>query len=312
MIAAKQTAYLVTRALTSCILLVAISIALNFLLPANKAALDAYHLSSIQYKIILFAVSLPSYLVWFTAFVGYSKLYEYAAAVKNTPEGKHYYKLARGGAWLAWSLPLSKIFSTILSAIDNAHPGFHSTAIILGNYFSLILSLVAFSLIASAARRLLNDAKLRLSPAITKSIIIAFVVAGVSYCYLVFRHFDMTSLTKANNGYFLPIWLMLLTIIIPYLYIWFIGLLSACDLAVLAAKARGHLYKRAQAYLVAGLVIVLMGSVAIQYVHTIQPVSGHLLIDASLALTLIFRVLQGVGFVLMTVGAIKLRKIEEV
>lgn len=312
MIAAKQTAYLMTRALPSCILLVLINTALIFLLPSSSATMDAYHLSSFEYRVISFSIALPSFLVWFAAFIGYAKLLEYASTIKNTPEGKHYYKLARGGAWLAWSLPLSRIFSTLLSGIYNQWPGFHPAGIILGNYFSLIMPLVAFVLIASAARGLVNDAKLSLSNTATQAIIATFIVAGVSYCYFVFNHLDKSSLGSSDNGYYLPVWVMLITIIIPYLYMWFIGILAACDIALVGLKAQGHLYKRALGYLVSGLVIVLVGFTVIQYISNIQPRSGHLLLDARLAVTLIFRVVQGIGFALIAVGAIKLKKIEEV
>jgi hypothetical protein len=312
MIAAKQTAYLMTRALPSCIFLVVINTALIFLLPPSSATMDAYNLSSIEYKIISFAISLPSYIVWFAAFIGYAKLLEYASTIRNTPEGKHYYRLARGGAWLAWSLPLSKIFSTLLGGIENVSPEFHATALILGTYFSLILQLVAFVLIASATRSLANDARLKLSLTVTRSLMLAFILAGISYCYFVLKHLDMSSLSSSNNGYYLPVWILLLTIVIPYLYMWFTGLLSACYLTLLGMKVKGHFYKHAMSYLVTGIAVLLMGSIAIQYISNVQPRAGHVLLDARLALTLIFRIVQGFGFALIAVGAIKLKKIEEV
>lgn len=312
MIATKQTAYLMTRALPSYLLVVVITIALIFLLPGSQTTMAAYNLSDFEYKIIYFAICLPSFIVWFAAFMGYAKLLEYASTISNTPEGKHYYKLARGGAWLAWSLPLSKITILLLGAIENHWPGFHSAAIIIGNYISLLLPLIAFTLIGLAAKGLVNYAKVELAPSATKAIIVTFITAGLSYCYFVFDHLKLTGLGSSDNGYYLPVWLMLITVIIPYLYMWFIGLLAACDLTLFGTKARGHLYKRALQYLVAGLVIVLVGSIAIQYTGNIQPRAGHLMLNAQLAMILTFRILQGLGFVFITIGAVKLKRIEEV
>lgn len=312
MIAAKQTAYLMTRALPSYLFLVVLNTLLIFVLPASKATMAAYNLSGFEYKIIYFAISLPSFIVWLAAFIGYAKLLEYASTLNETPEGKRFYKLARGGAWLAWSLPLSKTAALLLSAIDNHWSGFHQTAIIIGAYIGLLLPLVAFMLIGSAAKGLVNDAKLKLSSAVTKFIVLAFIVAGLSYCLFVFSHLDLSSPGNSNNSYYLPVWLMLISVIIPYLYMWFIGLLAAFDLALFAAKVRGHLYKRALQYLVAGLVTVLIGSIAIQYIGNVQPRTGHIIINAQLAITLIFRIVQGLGFVLITAGAVRLKKIEDV
>lgn len=312
MIASKQTAYLMARALPSCFILVIINILLIFILPANQAAMDAYHFSSFEYRIITFALSIPSFLVWMAAFISYAKLSDYASSIQGTPEGKYFNKLAKGGLWLAWSLPLSKIFSTILSSITNEWPGFHDASIIISNYFSLILPLVAFVLIGSAARGLVNQHKLKLGSAATSGIVTTFIIAGVSYCYFVFSHFDIDSLTDTRNGYYLPVWLMLVSIMIPYLFMWFIGLLAAFDFALLGTKIKGHLYKRALGYLVTGLFIVLVGSIAIQYTSNVQPRVGYLHLDARLALTFVFRIVQGLGFGLIAVGAVKLKKIEEV
>lgn len=312
MIAAKQTAYLMTRALPSCLLLIVLNVVLIFTLPVSKAAMAASHLPGFEYRIINFATSLPSFLVWAAAFVGYAKLLEYAHSIRHTPEGSHFYKLVRGSAWLAWSLPVTKIISIILVSFSNIWPGFYDTAIVLSNYLGLILPLIAFTFIGSSVRGLANDAKLRLSPASTNAIMLLFALAGVSYCYFVFRNFDMSSLTSSHNPYFLPMWLMVVSIIIPYLYIWFVGLLAAFDLALYSNKIRGNLYKHALAFLAVGLVVVIVGSIALQYINTVQPRTGFLVLDWHLALILSFRVVQGIGFILIALGASKLKRIEEV
>src|SRR4051812_24012224 len=63
--ATKPTPDFISRALFSCTLLVVLNTLLIFLLPSNNAVMAAYHLSGFQYKIIYFAISIPSFLVWY-------------------------------------------------------------------------------------------------------------------------------------------------------------------------------------------------------------------------------------------------------
>lgn len=274
--------------------------------------MDVYHLSGFEYRVISFATALPGFLVWFAAFIGYAKLLDYARSIRKTPEGVYFKQLAIGCAWLAWSLPVTKTLSSVLSGMVEVWPGFHDASIIIGNYVGLILPLIAFSIIGVASRGLINDAKLRLSQTSMRAIMLLFIVAGVSFCYFTFKHLGHDGLGSTDNPYYLPTWLLVLTLIIPYLYAWFVGILSAWELALFGRNIGGHLYRKAVLYLVSGLGIVIFSSIAIQYIGSVQPRVGYLLLNSKLFLTLLFRILQGVGFGLMAVGAVRLKKIEEV
>lgn len=282
------------------------------ILPANKQAMHTYHLSTLEYRVLYFAVAIPAVAVWFAAFFGYAKLQEYAASIKNSSEAGAFAQLATGCRWLAWSLPIPALTAVILNSIANSWPGFHSTAIILNNYVSVILSLIAFSVIGFAARELAKQSKIQFSATSARGIMLVFVVGGVAYCYLTFRRFDPNSLGSTNNPYALPIWLMLLTVIIPYLYAWFVGLLASYEITTYTQQVRGVLYKQALHLLVGGLVAVIIGSICLQYISSVEPSPGHLTLNYRLLLITLFRVVDGVGFVLIAIGALRLRKIEEV
>jgi hypothetical protein len=134
----------------------------------------------------------------------------------------------------------------------------------------------------------------------------------VLYCYLTFRQFNPGSLGSTHNPYFLPIWLLLLTVIIPYLYAWFVGLLAAYEITSYSQQVRGVLYKQALHLLVGGLVAVIAGSILLQYISSVDPSPGHLVLDYRLLLVVLFRIVIGIGFVLIAAGANRLKRIEEV
>lgn len=309
---ANDRSRLTSRALRHYVWLAIFYVALILILPASAATRDAYHFSNFEYRIVALLVALPTLAVWLAAFVGYAQLRGYAASIRKTPEGIYFDQLAEGSTWLAWSLPVSVIVPSVLNAVADSHPGFHATAIIISNYVSLLLPLVAFSVIASASRGLLSTVKVKLSLANTRMIIVGFLLLGVLYCYFTFRHFDLSSLGSSHNPYYLPLWLMITTVTVPYLYAWFMGILATFELTLFRKHVRGVLYKQPLGLLVGGLLTVILSSVALQYTSSVEPRVGHLVLNHRLVLTLAFRIIGGVGFVLIALGANRLRKIEEV
>ncbi|HVX57972.1 MAG TPA: hypothetical protein VHA37_09710 [Candidatus Saccharimonadales bacterium] len=286
--------------------------ALTFLLPASNLTRHEYHLSAFEYHILAFAVALPTLMVWLAAFIGYAQVREYARSVRKTPEGIYFDQLADGVTWLAWSLPIGTIIPAVLNGIANRHPGFHAASIILSNYLGLALALVAFSVIAGASRGLLGSVRVRLSLVNARLIIAGFLLLGVLYCFFTFRRLDLSSLGSSNNPYFLPVWLMVVSVIVPYLYAWFMGILASFELTLFSRHTRGVLYRQPLTMLVGGLLTVIFSSVLLQYISSVDPRVGYLIFNYKLALALFFRLIGGGGFVLMAVGAGRLRKIEEV
>jgi hypothetical protein len=309
---AKQSARFVSRPIKAYLVLSMIYTFLILILPANRTTMRTYSLTSTDYRLILLAVALPSLVVWLAAFISYGRLNEYSETIKSTTEGRHFKQLAKGTTWLAWSLPISAIVLLSLGAVANQWSGFNSAALIIGNYVSLLLPLIAFTIIGGASRGLVGEARLKLGHVGSRVVMLAFVILGVLYCYLIFRQFDLTSLGTTNNPYLLPIWLAVLTITVPYLYAWFVGLLAAYEISVYGKNISGVLYRQAMYFVVLGLVMVIGSLVALQYINGVQPRVGHLVLNYKLPVTTVFRIIGGIGFALITTGALRLKKIEEV
>lgn len=301
-----------SRAMGYYILFSIIYLLLAAVLPANTQASQMYHLTSPQYHILQFMVILPLMLLSFCAFYGYAKLQNYASSIEKTPEGKDFNLLALGCKWLAWGLLIPAIITIILNSIANAHPSFSDTTLIISNYVSLVVALVAFSFISSGSHGLLSRSNKRLSALNLKMLIIAFVLIGVTYCFLTFRQLIGKSISSTNNPYALPLWLMFLTIIIPYLYAWIVGLLAAYEIIIFSKLSRGVLYRHALQQVATGLGIVIASSVALQYLSAAVPRNEHLSLDSSLAATYAIRLGATVGYILIARGAVRMRKIEEV
>ena len=311
---AKKILFTSANALRYYILVASLYIVLILNLPPNKNVQDFYNLETFEYRIILLALALPILAIWLAAFIGYAKLHQYAHSVRHTPQGLAFTKLATGCLWLAWSLPVMTLVPFILSSLGNKWPDFHPPAVIITNYVSLGLALIAFSFIASASRFLLANSKVGSSSLLlnARSILLSFLTIGVTYCFLTFRQFDLSSLAAANNAYFLPIWLMILTVTVPFLYAWFIGLLAAYEILAYSRQEKGLLYRQALSLVGYGLFAVILGSIALQYTSSVMPTVEYLTLDYHFLLTLLFRVISGVGFILLAVGASRLKKFEDI
>jgi hypothetical protein len=300
------------RDLSAYCLLSLLYLILVIILPANKTAMHLYHLSVLEYHVLLFIVVLPLIAIWFTAFYAYTKLRQYSASISKTTEGTNFGLLTTGTRWLAWGLPIPALISLVLNAIANTYSGFHATDVIIVNYISLLVPLVAFSLISNGSRGLVDVARQRISTNGAKLLTLLFMILGVFYCYLTFRHLNLASLGNANNQFYLPISLLLLTIVIPYLYIWFIGLLAAYEISQYGKNSRGLLYRQPLRVLASGFVAVIASSIALQYLSSVEPRTGHLSLNSALAITYMIRIVAALGYILIAIGARRLKKIEEV
>ena len=285
---------------------------LIFILPSSKAAMAAYDLTSNQYHILLFLLVSPFAAIWFAAFYGYYKLRQYGNLVDNTKEGGPFSQLATGLGCLAYGLPVAAILSIVLAAIANENSSFMPTSVIINNYVSLIIPLIGFIFISNATKGLTSTLKLNSSLSSARFLVAFFILLGVLYCYFTFQQFDLNSLSSSDNPYYLPIWLLLSTITIPFLYSWFIGLLSAYELIQYSRNSHGLLYRQALQLVGYGIVAVIVSFIALQYVSSLVPRDGFLSINYTLVSTYITSFVMAAGFVSIAVGAHKLRKIEEV
>lgn len=286
--------------------------ALIFLLPANKVAMHNYSLDTSQYKILVFLVTLPYMIIWLGAFLSYAKLAQYTHLIKKAPEGEDFEQITKGIKILAYGLPLVSITSICLSAIANSFTGFKPTSIILINYASLLVPLLAYPVIRKGAHGLVERSNSRFSLNDVRALVIVLVLIGVGYCFFTFKKLNLDSLGSADNPYYLPAWLMITTVIIPYLYAWFSGLLGAYELMLYSRQVKGVLYRQSMHLLSAGFVGIIAGGVGLQYLRTVIPRTGHIALNSALLLANIIYIILVIGFVILVIGAIKLKKIEEV
>lgn len=123
--------------------------------------------------------------------------------------------------------------------------------------------------------------------------VLLFIIIGVTYCYITFRFLNLQSVGSDNNPYYLPAWLMILTVIIPFLYTWLIGLLAAYEIYLYSKNVEGILYQRAMRLLSGGVTSVIASSIVVQYLRSAVPRTEHLSFNSVLLIVNIAYIFYG-------------------
>lgn len=293
------------------VLVVVFYLFLILVLPASKTVMYQYRLDSVGYRSLLLTLAIPSIIVWGIGLYGVQQLTLYAQRLIGTARGYAFDRMALAMRILVWSLPVTAIFSSLVLAAGISYPALLKVSVIVLNYTLLGFALVSFSLLSGGTRALLLEHKFTMTSAAARVISLLFVVLGSLYCFFVFRNLNTDSLTAIQGPYFLPTWLVVLTLLIPFLYAWFCGLLAAFELHHISRMSEGVWYRQALVWLAAGITLVIAGGTSAQYIQTINPQAGYFSVNWLLALSTFIRVITGAGFAVLAIGAKKLQQLEE-
>jgi hypothetical protein len=279
----------------------------SLVVPVSAKTLSMLHLSLAEYRMLLVTVLVPYILIWLAAFYSYQKSDQYARALKGTDEANSFASISTGVRVMAWGLAIPAILSVILNGIAATNPSFKDTTTIINNYATMLVPLIAFSFIGIGTRRLSEHAQARPSLNGIRIFALVFLLFGVYYTAAA-----LNTLYQHDNPYHLSRTVLLLTVIVPYLYAWFMGILSCYDLALYARKIRGLLYKRALTTLSAGLMTIIGSSIFIQFVKIAFAYKDNVSINSLLLIIYVLLIIEAVGFILIANGARQLKRIEEI
>jgi len=279
---------------------------LIFMLPPDPIVLQKYHLTLLSYRVVLLTIIIPYAAIWFAAFYGSNRLLSYAKSIQGTKDGKHVRDLALGATFLAFWLPVTALVNVTMAYWLRAAPNILGMTVVIRNYLNLLFPFVAFLLIAKGAHGLSKLAKQQPSQHIVKIQAACIIVIGVLYAYLV------TNTHTALTIYHLPILLVLLTLVVPYIFMWFIDIGAAYEVYLYHRKIAGSVYRQSWRMMAWGVAALIGTSVILQYLVTIPTQINRLSLNWLLIVLYVILALLSLGFVLIALGAKKLQKIEEV
>jgi hypothetical protein len=277
------------------------------LIPAPlPATLALYDVSATGLRLIYVTIILLLAVIWFAGFYGYAKLNDYNKMIDGNKDGHEVDKLTKGLFLIVMWLPVSQVISIVTNYFALRHPGWLPTVTVINNYIGLIIPLVGFVYIGMGARGLSTMVKHRPSYPATNVLAILIIYIGLIYLRLV------ATTQNRDMVYHMSMWLIILTLAAPYVYMWAVGLVAAYEIYLYHQKVAGVVYKKSWSLLAAGLGWLIVMSVVVQYLTTLNARLAHLSIYWLLVIIYSLLLVMSVGFILVALGARKLQKIEEV
>jgi len=290
--------------------LLAVYITLALVLPPDPQTASRLGLSDLAVRLLNLTVVIPISLVYLTALYGFVHIDTYANKVLDTKEGPHFKTLANGLAVLVFSLPVTSVLGSLRSYARHAQPDLLASVSIMRNYVVLVLAVAALVLIAKGAQGLYGTLKRQSSELRHLSFygMIGPVLLASLYTWLVIAQ---GYATPGDEPYFLPDWLIILTIVVPYVFAWCLGIRAALQLRAFRRGVKGVVYKRAINSLAVGIAVVILVAILIQGVTSLGGALNRLNLTPLLALVYFLVSLYVVGYGLIARGAKKLKQMEE-
>jgi uncharacterized membrane protein YidH (DUF202 family) len=287
---------------------------LTFGTPPDAASANKYHLSNEEIRLLQLTITIPLIAIWFVAYYGYSRFNRYAVTVKDSPEGRGWKNFVEGLLLLALWLPVSSVINRLTRYLYHDNKDLVAPLTIVKNYVSLLILLAAFALLYKGANKLLKSIDQSMPDVLrSKAMALLVLVSGLfAYVALISPNKRVAADEASRAAYYLPDWLIILTIIIPYIIIFYLGFRVVQDINLYRRNATGVLYRSSLSLLAKGVGIVILLIMALRYFESLTGLLSQASLKVFLLVIYILVFLIAAGFVVIALGAKKLQKMEEV
>jgi hypothetical protein len=274
---------------------------------------NQFNLSRLQIVLLQLTITVPYLVAWLAAARGALLLRGHAKKLADGVMRQGFSFVATGLWWLFASLFLPTLISALRTAL-RAYPTLSAelTAplIIASNYVNIVLPLIGFWFLYHGARRIATPA-----PSASKQtswdksnpIIVGVFLAIVAplYVYLVFTNPVRTVSTDPAivATYHLPDILIVLTIVIPALVSWGLGMSASLALSGFIPQGSQLLKRYALQTFTRGVWLIIAASMLLQMLVSVgsQRFAG-IGLGSILLILYVFIGLQVLGYILTTIG----------
>ncbi|HET9098550.1 MAG TPA: hypothetical protein VFN51_02945 [Candidatus Saccharimonadales bacterium] len=284
----------------------------SLVVPPNPSTLHLYHITAGHLKLLLLTIEIPYVVIWLIAFYGFLRLRDYATKIRGEKDGQGFFTLSQGLFLLVLWLPISSVMTNFFKQYYTGHPASTASLVRLQVYIDLLLLLVGFYLIYLGSQRLLkviSDTKFSAS----LPIILLFIAYASFYVMLALhdpsRRYPADGVAVAT--YYEPDWLITLTVLIPRLCYWFLGIQAVYNLFVFRNNVKGIIYKngiKTFAIGISGTILITMLLRSLQSISTTL-VKFHL--NFLLIIIYLLLIVIAGAYIYVARGSVQLQKLEE-
>lgn len=288
----------------------ALYLTLVLILPSDPAVLVRYNISQSRAHMLGLSIAIPIVIIWLFALYGLLKFRQYADIIKDSREGLGFKYLSYGLTVLIFSLPFISSITSYANYLGVHIPRLLPTVTIVKNYLTLVFPFVAFLLIVRGTEQLVSTLKIKKSgQSIPKLGLLLCIVLSALYTWVIASR---PTGPKGDSAYFLPTWVVVITLAIPYLYIWCRGGMAAYYLYLYKNQVKGSIYRDALQSLAVGIGSVIVLSIFLQAFITLSARLFSLRLSPLLGIVYVLVMLTGISYGLIARGAKRLIQIEDV
>lgn len=297
------------------VVLWAVNVGVN-LLTSNKLATQRYNIPENVLDLLTVVFSLPLLLIWLAVAFAAISFYRYAQNIAGSKDAKAFRFFSYGLAASLVGLIASSVLSASQTVIGQfvADPASLQTMfVVIRNYVSIVVALATYTCLFIGSTVLLEVIGKKLNQwRQILPVLVPFAGLALIYLWLLFTNDSrQVSTTLGYPPTFgLPDSLILLTVAIPYLLAWFLGITALRNIIQYQSQTPGIIYKKILKKLVTGMTIVISLSIILQLIAQFsgfwasKGLSTILWVATILFIVLIF------AYVQIALGARQLHKIE--
>lgn len=281
--------------------------------PVDQTTLDKYNISATQLKLLLVTIVVPLIFIWASAVFGYASFKRYALIIKKTADGQGVLKIANGLGLLALQLILTSLIRAVFGARGEENSLLSANTVTTINaYLSIALTLGAYYLIFQGGRELKKLVGSKQKPLAGWQLGTYGLLAAAYVLFSVLHKLGPAPDETRAIIDILPLPLLLVTYVLPFLVIWYLGLSGALSLRQYQLKVPGVIYKQIFGGLATGIYVIIVASMFSQFLGAFSSqFEGASLAPILIILYSLIAVIAA-GFLYVASSARKLRKIEEV
>lgn len=254
------------------------------------------------------SIVVPEIIIWCLATLGAVRMKTYAYAIRQSEDGRSLNAIAN-------ALLLVVLYIILLSMRNAiAHPFIHTPylrlVVGLRNYLPIVVLMTAAILLFIGSRRLVHMAPGNIWNRSRFTVFnLVCILCFTAYVVIFYRFEPFAASIGGVPRFTLPLTYLVVSYVIPYLFIWALGLLSCMYLAYYSSNVAGKIYRALFRDLYAGLLIIFAG-IFIAQLGVISRFAGTHHFSAGILPVYALLALIGTGSYYLWSGSRALAKIE--
>lgn len=296
------------------IALIILYLSLTLAIPPDASVLTRYNLRPPQLAMLRLSVSVPLVIIWLIALYGFICIYRYANSIRTHKDGKAFMTISNGLGVLTFGLPIQSISTAYFNYLGRSTPHLEATTTIISNYIGLGIILLGFYILNKGAKKLNGQVRADTTGSPLRLWKMLLAMFSALYIYLVLHNPARSHPTQtvSRAAYYLPDWLILSTIVLPYIFVWYLGAQSAYYIYLYQKRVPGKLYRQALRLIAGGIVGVVIASMLVRFMASQTTYLNSVGLRAIFAIIYILLISISVGYLFVAAGARKLHKMENV